>query len=139
MYNTICRNTLTIFSDKKGSAMLEVSKEKKELIKKIRKLNEGKKNLNSKLLNIVKDEIKELLSKGLSIVDVFHLIKEELNLSENYTYDSFRAWVQRNIKKNKGGQNAVKQQVKEKNDDNTDDDTDTNLDKFFEKTQKFLK
>ncbi len=70
--------------------------EKKQEIKEIINLNANKRNLNAKILRILKKEIEELLKKGYMMIDIQQLLKTKLNLDINY--QTLVGWIKRNIK-----------------------------------------
>ncbi len=76
-----------------------IKDEERELIKTIVKMNKGARNINAKILRIIKNEIIDMLEKGLTIIDIQHILKSELK--RDFEYRALAAWIQRNIKKNK--------------------------------------
>jgi hypothetical protein len=101
---------------------MKINEEKKELVKEVIKLNKGKRNLNAKILKLLKEEIENWLDKGLGITEIQALLKKELK--RNFEYRSLAAWIQRNVKNKtnqaKGGNNVEKKELNKKEKSNSE-------------------
>jgi len=68
---------------------------KKALIEEIKALNVGNRNLNSKILQTLKDDLKIAIADGYNITDIQKLLKMELDIDINYK--TLQGWIYRNI------------------------------------------
>ncbi|BAF70791.1 hypothetical protein [Nitratiruptor sp. SB155-2] len=119
-----------------------ISKEKKELIKAIIKLNRDKRNLNSKILRVIKDEIENLINNGFAITDIQTILKLELH--RDFDYRALAAWIQRNIKKEKvtsksNQKKENKNKVAKQKDDKIQEKEEIDLDVLREQTKNIWK
>lgn len=92
---------------------MSISTEKKEVVKKFIKLHQGKRNIYSKIFNILKKEITEMFDDGLSIPTIAEVISIELDTKINQS--TLKSWIYRHIKthKRKGSNNVKKDATKE--------------------------
>jgi hypothetical protein len=102
---------------------MKINEEKKELVKEVIKLNRIKRNLNAKILKLIKEDIENWLEKGLGITEIQVLLKKELK--RDFEYRSLADWIQRNVKNKtnqaKGGNNVRNEELNKKEKSNSND------------------